>query len=451
VGTPKAREKERTMNEPIQEKTTTPPGLLPKHVQSWLILGLAVLMVVIMWLTGGKKQASLPKANASTIQTPLPLEVNETKITDLQNRIQELQREQLAAQSALVQQNRLLGAAPDPQQTQANNASGNPSSTEDPIQTERKRRQYVSLFSSNIALSYRKTAQGEQSPLSDPASRNADAVRPSPPPTGPDLAQLAQVAQILKDAQPNIATQGPMTGQSNSATSAQTGHLSVSTSPADVKTEGKEATTPAAAIQKSSDAAAGKTYILFEGTVLESVLINRLDGQFVGPVECLLSNDVYSHDRQHLLIPAGTKILGETRRVEAFGQTRLAVAFHRLIMPDGYSLNLDQFKGLNQIGDAGLRDQVNNHYLRIFGASLAIGALGAVAEAGTGGTFNASGADLMRQGFAQSMAQSSEQILDKFLNILPTVTIREGHRVKVYLSGDLAMPDYNNHQIPPDL
>jgi type IV secretion system protein VirB10 len=439
------------MNEPIQEKTTTPPGLLPKHVQSWLILGLAVLMVVIMWLTGGKKQASLPKANASTIQTPLPLEVNETKITDLQNRIQELQREQLAAQSALVQQNRLLGAAPDPQQTQANSASGNPSSTEDPIQTERKRRQYVSLFSSNIALSYRKTAPGERAPLSDLASQNADSVPPSPPQTGPDLAQLAQVAQILKDAQPNIATQGPMAGQPNSPTFAQTGSLSVSTSPADVKTEGKEATPPAAAIQKSSDAAAGKTYILFEGTVLESVLINRLDGQFVGPVECLLSNDVYSHDRQHLLIPAGTKILGETRRVEAFGQTRLAVAFHRLIMPDGYSLNLDQFKGLNQIGDAGLRDQVNNHYLRIFGTSLAIGALGAVAEAGTGGTFNASGADLMRQGFAQSMAQSSEQILDKFLNILPTVTIREGHRVKVYLSGDLAMPDYNNHKMPPDL
>src|SRR5882762_10059892 len=102
------------MNEPIQEKTTTPPGLLPKHVQSWLILGLAVLMVVIMWLTGGKKEASLPKANASTIQTPLPLEVNETKIADLQNRIQELQREQLAAQSALVHQNRFLGTSPEP-------------------------------------------------------------------------------------------------------------------------------------------------------------------------------------------------------------------------------------------------------------------------------------------------------------------------------------------------
>jgi len=97
-----------------------------------------------------------------------------------------------------------------------------------------------------------------------------------------------------------------------------------------------------------------------------------------------------------------------------------------------------------------LRDQVNNHYLRIFGVSLAIGVLGAVAEAGTGSALTASGTDLMRQGLAGSMAQSSAQILDKFLNILPTVTIREGHRVKVYLSGDLALPDYNNHKMPSD-
>jgi len=119
-------------------------------------------------------------------------------------------------------------------------------------------------------------------------------------------------------------------------------------------------------------------------------------------------------------------------------------------MPDGYSASLDQFKGLDQIGDSGLRDQVNNHYLRIFGTSLAIGALGAVAQAGTGGALTANGSDLMRQGFAQSVAQSSAQILDKFLNVMPTVTIREGHRVKVYLAGDLALPDYNNHKMSSD-
>src|SRR5580658_5726080 len=165
------------MNEPIQEKTANPPGLLPRHVQSWLILGLAVLMVVVMWLTGGKKQPTVPKTNAAMVQTPLPLEVNETKIAELQNRIQELQREQLAAQSALVQQNRLLGASPGPQLPQSSNVSGNstPGSTEDPIQTERKRRQYVSLFSSNIALSYRKTDSGTQPPLSEPSSQNPNA------------------------------------------------------------------------------------------------------------------------------------------------------------------------------------------------------------------------------------------------------------------------------------
>ena len=146
----------------------------------------------------------------------------------------------------------------------------------------------------------------------------------------------------------------------------------------------EEIRTPAAASAGAANAAAGKTYVLFEGNILETVLINRLDGQFSGPVECLLSTNVYSNDRQHLLIPAGSKLLGETKRVDSLGQKRLAVAFHRLLMPDGFSVSLDQFKGLNQIGDTGLRDQVNNHYLRIFGVSLAIGVLGAVAEAGTG-------------------------------------------------------------------
>jgi hypothetical protein len=62
---------------------------------------------------------------------------------------------------------------------------------------------------------------------------------------------------------------------------------------------------------------------------------------------------------------------------------------------------------------------VSNHYLRIFGTSLAIGALGAVSEAGTGSAFTASGTNVMRQGFAQSTALSSEQILNKYLSIPP--------------------------------
>src|SRR5260370_9971884 len=203
-----------------------------------------------------------------------------------------------------------------------------------------------------------------------------------------------QLAQRLKEMQPPASTQQLSTVQSEATSSAQTRTTSAqATEPILGR---KEADHPAAVVPDSVNAAAGKTYILFEGTVLETVLINRLDGQFSGPVECLLATHVYSHDRQHLLIPAETKILGETRKVDNLGQTRLAVVFHRLLMPDGYSVPLDQFKGLNQIGDTGLRDQVNNHYLRIFGASLAIGALEAVAEDRPGGSRTASGSDRMR-------------------------------------------------------
>ncbi len=422
----------------IQEKAPKPQGLLPKNVQSWLLVALAFLMVAIMWLTGGKKPPAPTKTPSTAMPAQVPLEVNETKINELQSRIEQLQREQLVAQSALAQQTRLLGPAapPDAQSIEPQNTSGNPPDqrAEDPIQAERKRRAYTSLFSSNVALTFRKTPPAATTPEPESTTAAQNLV-----PVGPDS---PQVAQLVKEMQIGQAAQAAATPSA----------APVRNDSAESTHERKEeARNPAAVAAGSANAAAGKTYVLFEGTILETVLINRLDGGFTGPVECLLSTDVYSNDRQHLLVPAGSKLLGETKKVDTFGQTRLAVVFHRVLMPDGYSVSLDQFKGLNRIGDTGLRDQVNNHYLRIFGVSLAIGALGAIAEGGTAGSLNASSSDLMRQGFAQSTAQSSAQILDKFLNVMPTVTIREGHRVKVYLSGDLALPDYANHKMPPDL
>jgi type IV secretory pathway VirB10-like protein len=420
------------MNQPnqVQEMAPKPPGLLPKNVQSWLLIGLALVMVLIMWLTGGKKPQTPTKTMPPAPMVQAPLEVNDAKIAELQNRIQELQREQIVAENALAQPNRPMNnLTPDLPQTQQSGAaaSGSADRPEDVIRAEKKKREYLSLFSSNVALSYRKPQPGATAPA-------AEANTP-PQNIAPSESDMAQIAKLLKEIQPNSVPLIPAKNDSAEA-------------PVDRK---EEIRTPAAVSAGAANAAAGKNYVLFEGNILESVLINRLDGQFSGPVECLLSTNVYSNDRQHLLIPAGSKLLGETKRVDSLGQKRLAVAFHRLLMPDGFSVNLDQFKGLNQIGDMGLRDQVNNHYLRIFGVSLAIGVLGAVAEAGTGNAITSSSTDLMRQGFAGSMAQSSAQILDKFLNILPTVTIREGHRVKVYLSGDLALPDYTNHKMPSDL
>src|SRR3984957_7421367 len=431
--------------QPIQDKAPKPPGLMPKNVQTWAMLGLAVLMVSIMWLTGGKKPQTLPRSGASAVQTPAPLEVNEGKIAELQNRIQELQREQ---QVALNQQNKFFGAI----QSESQNAAPAqvaatrqpPQATPaDPIQDERKKRAYVSLFSSNVALSYRKDlaqpelAPGTASPANNPFSL------PGLPAQEPTFNQ--QLAQILQGLPPASQLIPPPPAASNPP---QAG----TTTAEDAERKASESSSKQTSQNPSAlNAADGKSYVIFEGTILETVLLNRLDGQFIGPVECLATSDIYSHDRQHLLIPSGTKVLGEAKRVDTFGQTRLAVAFHRLIMPDGYSVSLDQFKGMNQIGDTGLRDQVNNHYLKIFGASLAVGAIGGIAEAGSGGVLTQSGTQSIQQGVGESLGQTSEHILDKFLNVLPTVTIREGHRVKIYLSGDLSVPDYANHKMPSDL
>src|SRR5262252_3247363 len=104
------------MNEPIEDKAPKPPGLLPKHVQSWLIVGLAVLMVLIMWLTGSKKPQTPVRPNAPAILPPPLADVSEGKIAELQGRIEQLQREQLVAQNALAQQSRILAesGAPTP-------------------------------------------------------------------------------------------------------------------------------------------------------------------------------------------------------------------------------------------------------------------------------------------------------------------------------------------------
>ena len=400
----------------IEDKSPKPPGLVPKNLQSWILAGLAVVMVLIMWLTGGKKPPAPSQAGPRTPALPQPLEVNEGKIVELQKRIEELQREQVIAQTALEQQNRVNGAEAGASPAESSGRA-QVEGQEDPLESERKKRAYLSLFASNVALTYRKqpASQAQENPT-------VPALHPEP--------STAQLAELLKPQPAPAAAPASKTSADH---------------------DRKEEPQSPAAAPGIRPSVAGTTYVLLEGTVLETTLIHRLDGGFAGPVACLLTNDVYSHDRQHLLVPAGSKVLGETRRVETFGQTRLAVTFHRLVMPDGYSASLDRFQGLNQIGDAGLRDQVNNHYLRIFGVSLAIGAIGAAAEAGTSGALTASGTDLLRQGIAQSTAQSSAQVLDRFLNVLPTVTIREGHRVKVYLSGDLALPDYASHTMPKSL
>jgi type IV secretion system protein VirB10 len=133
-------------------------------------------------------------------------------------------------------------------------------------------------------------------------------------------------------------------------------------------------------------------------------------------------------------------------------QERLFVAFHRLIMPDGYSVSLDKFHGLDVVGQTGLRDLVNHHYVQIFGASLALAAISATAQIGNNASYGTyDWGTQMRNGVSEGLGQSAQRVMERFLNVLPTFTIRERARVKVMLAGDLLLPDTKNHTMDPDL
>lgn len=190
---------------------------------------------------------------------------------------------------------------------------------------------------------------------------------------------------------------------------------------------------------------AGPLHRLLEGTLIDTVLTTRLDGGETAPVNCLVTNAVYSHGGQHVVIPAGARVLGTTRPVQTLGETRLAVTFHRLLMPDGRTYRLDEFHGLNQIGDVGLRDKVNHHYLATFGAAAAVGLISGLAQ--TLGNFGLGAGDgdrtvIIAGGAGDATSQATVHVMNRFLNRLPTVTVREGHRVKVYLTSDLELPAY---------
>ncbi len=144
--------------------------------------------------------------------------------------------------------------------------------------------------------------------------------------------------------------------------------------PADNPNQTPPAAAPPAQVQ-APDLPPG-TYRLDEGTVIETILLNRLDGEFSGPVITQVASDVYSRAGLELLIPKGSRLLGEAREVNSFDQRRLAIFFHRLILPNQKSLSLDKFRGLDQVGETGVVSKVDHHYLEIFGTSLALGGIG---------------------------------------------------------------------------
>lgn len=400
---------------PVTDRRPVPRGVLPRGVQTWLMAALAIGMLFVIFLTG---QPEAPAGTRITAPTPAPAS---DRVRDYQERLRLLD-----AQAA--QETRAAALANTSLPPSLEDHVAGPSHV-DPVVAERKRREYESLFASNIVLSRRPGA--ERADAGSGQSSMAGAASLPPANAGPSIDEIADAVVRA-------------TVRSNAAVSGATSQAAVDSAAPPARSEETPSRAPTATQRIN---AAGPRHRVLEGTVIDTVLTNRLDGGVAAPVNCLVTNPLYSHSGEHVLIPAGARVLGETRPVQTLGDTRLAVAFHRILMPDGSSVALDQFKGVNQIGDSGLRDHVNHHYWSTFGTAGAVGLVSGLAQLiGSAGVGLGDGdrTVIIAGNAADATSQASVQVMNRFLNRLPTITVREGHRVKVYVTSDFDLPAWTS-------
>lgn len=401
----------------LQQKARWPLGAV-SPTQKRVMYGsvIAIAAALLLFTGNGTQKAAVtpkPTADPKTAEPVLPVQVKEFQDSMQQeaNRIEQGRKQMEAAQQAAnegLMQNPLPVASLNNQQMPAYGPSQSFAAGTGTRPAAASGPRHSSLLASNIVQANDGDRQGALA---------------SVPPDPPQIAPLPAWSGIPYPSAPSTPK-----AQSRA------------------KDQGKDenADKPADPLRFNP---AWSTVWLPEGFVMETALVNELQGSAVGPVECMVTTNVYAPGSRLLLIPQGSRIVGDASAVNAFGQSRLAVKFSRVLVQGDrlYSIPLERdIPGLDQQGGVGLRDKVNSHYFSIFGASLAIGAVGGLANIGnsvSGYGYNAM--SQFRSGIAESTSQSSMQVLDRFLNRMPTITIRPGTRVKITLTGDVQVPIYH--------
>ncbi|MBR4607690.1 MAG: conjugal transfer protein TrbI [Lachnospiraceae bacterium] len=188
-------------------------------------------------------------------------------------------------------------------------------------------------------------------------------------------------------------------------------------------------------------------YTLRTGSVIPAMMISGINSELPGQVTAQVSQPVYdSPTGKYLLIPQGSRLIGTYSNQIAYGQSRVLMAWQRIIFPDGRALDIGSMPGADQAGYSGFNDKVDNHYFRIFGSALLLSGIVAgisisqdtdddndSSDSGSNKARNA-----MSSSLGQVLGQAMAQMLQKNLNISPTLQIRPGYRFNVMVVKDIS-------------
>ena len=183
-------------------------------------------------------------------------------------------------------------------------------------------------------------------------------------------------------------------------------------------------------------------YQVMAGTIIPASLVTGLNSDLPGQIIAQVTQNVYDTTTgQHLLIPQGSRLIGQYDSVIAFGQSRALVTWRRIIRPDGTSLVLENLPGTDLSGYAGLKDRVDNHTLRLFGAAVLSTVLSVGSELGRDSNENDI-VEAIRDGGQRTFNQAGQRIVNRQLNVQPTIRVRPGWRLNVIVNKDLVLHPY---------
>ncbi len=178
------------------------------------------------------------------------------------------------------------------------------------------------------------------------------------------------------------------------------------------------------------------------GTMIPAALITGLNSDLPGEIIGQVTEHVFdTRSGQHLLIPQGTKIIGRYNADIGYGQDRAQIIWDRLIMPNGNSTQLEAMVGTDKAGYAGLSDRVDHHLGRLVGAVILSSFISVGANLATDGGNDIT--DALGDAAAQQAAQVGSQIVDRQLDVRPTITARPGFRLNILVGKDVILQPYH--------
>jgi type IV secretion system protein VirB10 len=183
-------------------------------------------------------------------------------------------------------------------------------------------------------------------------------------------------------------------------------------------------------------------YELRAGFVIPAMLISGVNSELPGQLMAQVSQDVFDTPLgRYRLIPQGSRLVGSYTNDVAYGQSRILVVWQRIIFPDGKAMDIGTMPGADSAGYTGLKDQANNHYVRLFGSAFLMSGVtaGIALSQPEQGNFNArpTASSALSEALGQQLGQVTAQLIAKNLNIAPTLEIRPGYRFNVIVVKDL--------------